>query len=328
MTRQRYAAVVVAVLVVLTGCNAFGSGGESTPEPTDDVTPVDVDPSTATPTPSERPGAGTFTGISENGTVDVTALLDSHLRYLTNRSFTLEWSRRTVGGTGPLAASYERRAAVVNDSTYLERSDGTMFAGPETTYVDPDGQYRRVELSNGSTLAGEIDTAHDRPDEWFASVPSSVASIVVVPGAIDVDVVERDGRQYVRLFSRTVPDYVEAVYSDYAVRNYTATLWVASEGYIRSIHYGYELVSPEERVRAELRYVYRDVGETTISQPEWVTAIERDQTAPTTTSANGTETATPADGTETATPANGTETATAAVRTETETVTGSSAGAV
>lgn len=288
----RGALLVLGILVVLAGCSGLGVGGGPAP-PAETVTPVAVATETPTATATESAGERTFAWLVEGG-LDLATLRERHVRTLGNRSFTLVRTRRATGTAGApdaITATYERRATVANDTTYARYRVGTRHDGVVRTYVDPTGLYRRVDHANGSVSTGTAGSLADDARAHFAGLTGTLVDIFVIPGATDVGFTDRGGTTYARLFSTTPPEYLLAVNADYTVRNYTATVWIHPDGYVRSVYYEYTLLDPGVRVDVAVRYSYEDVGSVTLDRPEWVRTLARDGTVTPDPSVAGTRTA-------------------------------------
>lgn len=291
-----WAVALVTVAVVLAGCSAFAPSAGSD-EPTATVTPVPVPtdaPGTATET--RTPSVGQFPGISPDGVVDGEALFAAHVAYLSNRSFTVSWSRATAGGSGAAAHSFQRFVAVANGTTYLRRNAGERFDETETVYVAGGSGYRRLASGNGTRVTRFTPSMVTKRDsrERFSRFGAFEVVSFIEQGYNDVDVVERDGRTYARIFTQTAPGQLDAIYDSYDVRNFTGTIWVTQEGYVRAVQYRFELRSNIERIAVAWRYAYTRVGATTVTEPEWVSRARANATA-----TPGTATAAPPNGTAT-----------------------------
>lgn len=297
--------VLVVALVALAGCNGLAPGGPAG-TPTETVTAVPIESPTATATATPVPS--TFAWLVAGEGVAVDDLYESHISVLSNRSFTLVWTRQTVGGSGPIAASYDRRIAVVNDSTYSRRATGSATDGVVRTFSDPSGLYRQVEAANGSRQNFSSPDEATNVRAHYALLGASTVDLHFVGEDARVRYVEREGTRYAQLFSTTAPDYLDSVYTEYDVSNFTATVWVHPDRYIRTVYYEYTLADDGERMQVGERFTYTAVGETTLDQPPWVEALRVNRS---TTPTNGT--ATPANGT--VTPTNGTATPTSATPT-------------
>jgi len=285
----RVGTVLVALLVVLAGCNGLvPSQSESTPRETLTAAPLGtpVETGTATPRPT------TFDWFVDNGTVDMDALLVRHTRTLGNRSFVLVWTRRATGGTGTVGENFRYRIAVENDSTFSRRETGTFTDGVDETYIDPSGVYRRVEAANGTVRTTAFPGSTTGARTRFALLAGSVAELRVDPEGARLGIAERGGTRYLQLYSTRPPEYLVSIYQDYEFRNFSSTVWVHPDGYVRTVQFEFTLVSDGQRIAVSERYTYTDVGETTLERPAWAEGLDpvdwRNATG-----ANGTVTPTP-----------------------------------
>ena len=264
--------VAIVALVVLTGCSALGGGDGGGATPGETVTPApvpDLGP-TATPAPTTpRDRLGAFPAIDADGRINASELFANHVAHLSSRSYTLSWERRTAGGSGTITQEYDRRIAVGADGTFLVRNEdgGT---DPTVTYGDRDGAYRRVTGPNGSTVSPASVRLTDPVGERYAETVSFELLTFLNRGYDSLEVVTREGRRYARVVSDSVPPQIPETYSAYAVHDFKATLWIAPEGYVRSIHYEFDLRNIDERIAVEWRYTYDRVGRTTVERPSWV----------------------------------------------------------
>jgi hypothetical protein len=262
--------VAVALLVVLAGCSVFAGGGQPTPAETVTPAPVpELGPTETPPPATPRERLGTFPSISAEGDINVSGLFASHIAYLSDHSYTLEWNRRTAGGSGAIAREYDRRIAVGADGSFLVRNadEGTNTT---LTYGDRDGAYRRVEGLNGTDAEPVPAGLTDPVGQRYAETVSFEILTFLNEGYDSVEVVTRNGRPYARVVSGNVPPQIPETYSAYAVHDFAATLWIAPEGYVSAVHYEFDLRNIDERIAVEWRYTYDRVGETTVDRPEWV----------------------------------------------------------
>jgi len=133
MTRA-LVAVVVATLVVLSGCSAVfggGDGGESSPT----VTPMAVPTDEPTPEPTPGPNTTLVPGLTGAGIENATALVASHTARLRNTSFV------TRSNTTRLAA---------NGSVTLRQTE-TLRAGPPGS-----GVYSVTDRNGSSPLPSSV----------------------------------------------------------------------------------------------------------------------------------------------------------------------------
>ena len=261
--------VVVAVLVVLAGCNGVVQSGTSEDTPRETLTPAPV----ATPPETATPRPATFDWLVDGERVRMDRLLDRHTGYLSERSFVLRTTRSTAGGDGSVG-TFDRRVVVANGSTYSRRVAGSRTNGVEVTYVDPGGIYRRVEAPNGSTRVTAEDGRAASARARFALLVGSNADLLLATDEPRHTTVERQGTRYLQLFSTRAPEYLAAVYGGYNVTDFSVTVWVHPAGYIRTVVAEFTLVDGADRVEVTERRAYRDVGATTLDRPEWVRALE------------------------------------------------------
>jgi hypothetical protein len=287
----RVGTVLVAVLVVLAGCNGLvpgEPGSESTPRETLTAVPL----GTPAETPTATPQSATFDWFVDNGTVDMDALLVRHTETLGDQSFVLVWSRRASGGNGTVGENFRHRIAVENDTTYSRRETGTYTDGVDETYIDPSGVYRRVEAANGSVRTTAFPGSATGARTRFALLAGSVAELRFDPDGARLGTAERDGVRYFQLYSTKPPEYLVSIYENYEFRNFSSTIWVHPDGYVRTVQFEFTLVRDGKRIEVRERYTYTDVGETTLERPAWATGLDPGNWQNGT--ANGTVTPTPA----------------------------------
>ncbi|WP_459194655.1 DUF7537 family lipoprotein [Halosimplex sp. J119] len=273
-TRRRWATVAVAFLLVLAGCNVLSSsGGESI---TETVTPVPVpsavDSGTQTETAATTTGigVGAFPGISARRGIDVDRLLSAHVVSLATQSYTVEWERWAGGGAGPVADRFQRRVEIADDGTYLRRERGVRDGNVTSMYVGPEGAYHRTVSDEETAVTSVSIRDEDSANERFAKLVTYEVRAFLSEGYDTLDVVERGDRRYARVFVTRPPPELAAVYDAYALRNFSATVWIAPEGYVRALHYEFDLVGAQSGFAVEWRYAYFAVGETTVERPPWV----------------------------------------------------------
>jgi hypothetical protein len=294
----RVGVAVVAVLVVLAGCNGLVPGStETTETPQETLTPVPFETPANTPTATPRPA--TFDWLVDNASVDLQTLFERHTATLGNRSCTFHQRRRTSGAVGAIAAEYDYRVAVANDTTYTRRETTDRSDGVVQVFIDPSGVYRRVEAANGSAQTTAVRGGAANARQRFAVLTGSIVGLLFVTEDARTDTTERGGVSYARLFSRTPPEYLVSIYDDYNMTDFSATVWVHPDGYVRTFHYEFTLVNGSQRVQVDERYFYTDVGNTTVDRPDWTEGLDPGGSmqleTPTPTAGNAT--VTPDDGT-------------------------------
>jgi len=251
--------VLVTALVVLAGCSGvFGSdGGTDTPD-TDSMSPAPVSPGAGTDTGTAA--AEYPPGIGPDGITNVSALLAAHRSLLENQSYTV-----TMTSNRTSRSNIDNRFAVEGKLTFVQyvRSNESDWKGVE--YVGPAGYANRQYLPHN----GSVSAASGSPERVEMSPQLRRMGVfwgLVEPGyrlrtlADDASVsrVERDGTTFYRL------------------ANNRTTVYVRTDGLIKTI---VTLSALEEE-----RFSYRDIGNTTVTPPDWARRAIR----------NGTETATDA----------------------------------
>jgi len=287
-----WVAIAVLFLAALAGCNVLSTPDDAAV--TETVTPVPVPSITDSATTADHTTATVgrtldgFPGISAGSGVDLDVLLEAHVAVLSSNSYTVEWARWTAGGDGAVSQQFERRVDVADDDTYLRRDEGVRSGNTTTTYVDGTIGFRRVVGDGGVTVDSVSVRRDDAARERFAQLVYFEVRTFFEAGSDDLTVVERDGRPYARVFTTRRPSTLAEIYDAYTLQNFTATMWIAPEGYVQAVHYEFDLVDPETTIAVEWRYSYTDIGETTVDKPPWVPENATD-----TSRVNGTD-ATPA----------------------------------
>jgi hypothetical protein len=284
--------LAVTGLVVLAGCSAVPLGGQAT-DSTQTLTPVPVERTESTPTQSPTPVADPPPGVFTNGTVYVDRLVFAHINYVRDRSYRWTFStNRTNDDPNASNQQFVRRAAVDGD-TYLFREASPDTNTSQSLFFEDGMGYARITTDDttefrpvGDSVEGSQYLLVDTAIERFLTGLS-----------FEVDVVQRDGQTFYRLYAPDGP-VPPAVRSDRSrVWNYTATAYVTPEGFVRTlaVDYDREFGSVSEDVSVRLRYT--DVESTALTRPDWVGRITpRPTTAPptnATTTAPPSRTATP-----------------------------------
>ena len=279
--RSAGAVVLVAALVALAGCGAFpggGSGSDSGDPSGGGLTPAavptdDGDIQSPVPQPGEYPP-----GIDADGIADWTALRTAHLAALGNRSYTVTRVRRTDGTTTV------RTLAVESPDRYLLTA-GTGANATGLTYADPTGTYVRQHSAgpDGRVTVGPNVSVAD-PEPVYGEVRRIDGANRLSFSDADVTRVERQGTMYYRLVMTDPP--IEAA-RDW--REYTATVFVRSDGLIKTIvvtgqrregETGVRMgvgrvpsggaTDVDDWARVETRWTYRAIGNTSVAEPAWV----------------------------------------------------------
>lgn len=265
--------VLVAILLVLAGCSDVSFGG-SGPEaaPGDTVTPVPVTETEATPNGTDA-GDDLPPGVDADGDVDPAVLWASHVSSLGGESYT--WTVRFENGGSD--GRFVRRALVDGETFRVEQT--RPEPGPNTSlYVNESGGFLR-SVAGGETSYERLRVAGGPEQYVFAD--EAVRRFLDGP-QFDVTTVERRGETYYRLHAArgAAPAALDGPRAE--VTNYTATAYVAPEGFVRTLAVEYDRLVRGHRARVSLRFDYSDVGSTAPVPPEWVSNVsERTTPVPT-----------------------------------------------
>ncbi|WP_415381142.1 hypothetical protein [Halosimplex sp. TS25] len=285
---MRTGAVIVAALVVLSGCSAVSFGSDGQPgASTDTVTPVPITDTdagaTGTATPVDLPP-----GVSADGSVDAVELSRAHEAFLENRTYTWFVDYDT-GEEDFVGGVFTRRAVVGNESFFVQQV--SLGPGANTSlYVNESGGFLRAVEGNETRY--EMLRIPGQQDEYaFAGD----AILRFLDGTqFDVTTVERGGQAYYRLHTADGPIPQTLASSSVDVRNYSATAYVTPEGFVRSLTAEYDRVVRDTQTHVSFRYDYSGVGESTPEPPTWVDDVQRRSTPepaqPGTPAQNGTAT--------------------------------------
>ena len=262
---MRYRALVVALVVILAGCSAFG-GQQETPTPT--VTPADVPTDTrdslaAQPLPPD--------GLSNETILDVNELASGHREALTNRSYTL----------------VERREIVVRNETDTLRRTVVL----ERTWVSNGSAFRhdinrRVHSLVDNTTSRYNRTRYATSDSWWTGDGENIQRRDG-DSPLDTDHYTRLSGQAVTRFlslqNATVTRRGEALDSEYRIDgtglnypdptfafNYTGRAVVEQSGLVRDLRATYTETIEGNFHQTTYQFEVRNVGSTTVPPPKWV----------------------------------------------------------
>ncbi len=257
----------VVVFVTLAGCSAFAGGPPQ--EPTDTLTPAPVT-DTATPVPEAPPDGPELAGVSRNGTVVVDRFAASHRAEARSSTYTWVYAQRqTAPETDEQLLQYTRRVELDGNATLVETS-GLPYIANSTRYLTGDCGYQRQVLDIESPYS-----TFDPVSSGHTYAPAGeLLETYLVDGQYRLDTATREGEQYVRLHLRTEdpPPRVVDELSD--IRRYRATAYVTPDGFVRTLAVAFRSTTDAgiDR-RVSIRFDYRAVNETTVSQPDWVAKI-------------------------------------------------------
>ena len=267
-------ALVLAALVLCTGCGAAPFGGDGSSTPRETFTPVPVSP-TETPTGTEPPDI-LPPGVSSEGTVNATRLRQAHDRLLGNRSYTWTFDYE-IRGSPQIDSAFDRdvsrevrvdgRRILVTQTNNLAEVDLSVYTNASAGYlrVAEDNTTRVSALDNPGTAATYVDAG--TLIERFLAVTNP-----------DITPVERGGETYYRVQSgRQAP---QALGGTKASRD-SVTAYITESGFIQSLIVRYDRDAGSGFQSVFLRFDYSAVGETHVGAPAWVANASSSTPTPT-----------------------------------------------
>lgn len=266
-------------VLVVAGCNSILS-------PTSEQTGVDgttLSPAPVTDTPTETASSTPVVtavsatslppGVEQNGTVDIERLLGAHNRLLANSSYTarIERTQRQGGPDGHIVFASARTYFVANESRFLVQNsvrNATKFVVSKTVYEQRERGGEVVTAVRERTARESVVRSRTLPQSLLPQNASG--------GAVTIRPVTRNGTTYYRIHATNPPASLTS--TGQTIENYTATLFVRSDGLLRTLHLAYDGHSGSLRTRYRARITYRDVGKTTVPVPDWVQTIRENRT--------------------------------------------------
>lgn len=268
-------AVVVCVLLVLSGCG--GVGGPETPERTPFAVPSDTDQATA--------GDGGVTGeyppgVNESGVVDAAALLSNHSRELRGRSVTVQ-------------SNFVRRYAENGTLRYWARDVG-RFDGSDAHVVrqvtgssvsSVPGREGRIEWWSNGTAALRTTVAEE--EATYRAVPQPGPELLdrdrrsrlfALFSSLEPTLAERRTEDRTEVFvlraeranASGVPGEALALGRAESPRNVTFVAQVTAGGRVRGYDLSYEATVGNATVRVTWGLRFEELGSTRVTRPEWV----------------------------------------------------------
>lgn len=270
MTARRLLPVVC--LVVLAGCGAVPFADDA--EGPETVTPVPVETTAGTPAPTVS-AADLPPGVDTGGRVDGAELGAAHSEALGSRSYT--WTIVSVTESPGGESETLSRRVTVDDDAILLAENRTARYGNVTVYLGDPQSYLRLDGEDGTRISPVDQPLSNRTYAFAGSLIEQFLDGLTV----DPTLVEREGREYVRL--RAIGDAPpNSTVSRYAtVRNYSATAYVARAGFVRTLAVEYEEVTDDGRERSSFRFDYGALGATTVTEPDWAATARAETPTPT-----------------------------------------------
>jgi hypothetical protein len=292
---MRLAAVALALLAVLAGCNAPpGPADTASPTATPSTGGTPTASPTATPTPAPDPADA---GLAADGVVDPAALARAHDARLEKRSFTLGRSVTVRGPDGDVLVQNRRvtRAADGGDlfvwnataeadgaaplwlrQQYAGRSERAYSNATTTFVLVESGGQRHVTTyteRDGPTPflgAGRSLTGSDLVRQAFAAVDTRVTDVSRSDGTVVYDLAAGDGPHALEENATGTPSF--------EVLSLSAA--VERSGVVRRVELRYAVERDGRRYTVREVQTVVDVGSTAVRRPAWVGAHLNGSAAP------------------------------------------------
>lgn len=261
--------VVLALLVLTAGCNAFtGDGGQV--EAT--VTPAPVPTVTATPS---DPRVGVAPGVSTRAVTHPEFLAQRHAEVVRDMRYELSVSYEEDRRLGEVDAAVDRyqRLVVENETVYRRNASsierrvrGTHrflrgygeYADGRALYeswIDAGGDGRVFERTADPAARPDYADLTGRAVLEYLDLESATVSRYDVPGS--------DADHYLVTGNRS------SLLTMTTVRNYSARAVVSEDGFVRSLRVAYDGMQEDTEVSVEYGFAYSDVGTATVRPPDW-----------------------------------------------------------
>lgn len=294
--------LVLALALVLAGCNGFVSGDDT---PTETVTPVAVPTDEATPTPTPQLAPG----LERSGVTDPFALGEAHAAALDNRSFTIhsETTIRFSNGSlyrheessGRLAANRSRYDVSANVSGLTPIRNASWYSVEAWSDGSQVFTAQRIDENTSYDVQHGLDGSPTSPSEgyngFFRFDPDTGQGVYTLFGATETRFVgetRRNGNQFYQVTATNVTDpnaFVEWGTTD--LRYPSLRALVAPNGLVREYRLDYTATldgrgvnGTERTVQVDHWLSYTDIGNTTVERPPWYdeALANASTTAPTT----------------------------------------------
>jgi hypothetical protein len=287
---MRQYALVVALALVLAGCNApVGPGGTPSAGSADTAAPAGTQSPTPSGTPAPDPGD---VGLAADGVVDAQALADAHHEYLGEHSYTYT---RTVTVRGPndtvlLDTRQRAEVDVGRDNFTWNRSSRVDDAAPrwlvdlyggsrsERAYSNESMTIVVVDVGSGphvtryqerggfeTPFLGARRSLTDAEDiqRTFESIDTEVVGVDRTGGVVSYRLAGTDGPH----------DYTIGRWPELPIAVTSLRATVDRTGLVRKLVLRYEIRRDGDRYRVRHVMSFEGVGATTVERPAWVDGL-------------------------------------------------------
>lgn len=262
---MRWRLLGLLALAVTAGCGSLT--GSTTDTPT--VTPAPVP--TASPTPDE-PRGGIAPGLHAAGVTNPGFLARSHVERVTGTSY-VWWSSQTashhfrnstVNSSASQVVTFENASAYHREvDQYETLLDGQLRRLDDyEEYADGDVVYRTWRTDDGRAFRKNASANESREYAELAAVEIrrylNLEDQRVKRAQVD------GGRYYEVVGNRSMLPRFGPLDS------YRARAIVRADGFVRSLDVSFSAGRDNERIDVHYNFTYRQVGDATVSEPDWV----------------------------------------------------------
>ncbi|HET7325067.1 MAG TPA: hypothetical protein VFJ06_12115, partial [Halococcus sp.] len=245
-------AALLALSLVLAGCNAIAFGGDETPTPRFTPAPVPTDKPTPTPVPQLTPG------LTGEGVTDAFALAEAHSAVLDNISYTLHENSTVRYVNGTVFNQFTTHAQIAaNDSRFffIQNGLGINVRGSGKFSMWSNGErFLIARTSNNSTsyAVHDIESEPILPRDAFGFDPTSRERIQALFSSVETRVTgqeTRNGTTLSRIVATNVTNPAAFRVVWYNPRNLTLVALVDSQGLVHEYRLNYTATLDNSTVR-------------------------------------------------------------------------------
>lgn len=251
---MRWLFLAVAILALLAGCGGYFSS----PTPTETVTPAPT-PEPATEQPSEN---GIAPGLGGGKVIDADQLARAHQAAIRNRSYTWHERQRASQFDGEASLGVIATLRVEHEYLYHYKLSTSSSIADTSEFTAGPARYRRDGGGTGYRYVVEESTP---VTPRFGDRPMLAISRYLAIGNASVVKGQIDGERYYEVTGTT--DTIPGIGQ---VNNYHVRALVAPSGFVRALSVSYAHVLGDTPRLVRYRFIYTDVGNTTVDPPTWV----------------------------------------------------------
>lgn len=281
--------IVLALLVLTAGCNAFGATDDGD---TATLTPAPVP--TQSPTPANS-GVDFAPGISASNVTNSGVLAGHHVAAINDSRYVWEQQYREDRRYRNVSSQVRsvQRVVVENDTVYRHTDSGhEKWIDGQVQHLSGYGEYANGDAKFTSWIGSsgedrvfrQFDDPGDAsrfadlaagPIERYLAVESATVSRIDVRGS--------DRQHYLVNGTNTTQRALggfagtnRTLRAHAGVQNYTARAVVREDGFVRSLEVTYDVHTEDRDISVRYSFSYRKVGSATVTPPEWASAAREE----------------------------------------------------